>query len=731
MKTSISRRDFLKGSLATAGLTIAASITPFGIKLLDAAEAKKASFKPNMWLEIGADDSVTVTVPATEMGQGVYTSLPMIAADELEADWKQIRVKQAPGAEDYKNPILGIQLCAASASVRGYWDLLRKAGAAGRMMLITAASQTWKVPEAECEASSGMVRHKKSGRKLSYGKLSQKAAQLPIPQEPVLKKESEFRIIGKSMPRLDIPEKVQGTAVFGLDFTAPDMLIAVFARPPSYGAKPVSFDQVAAERVAGVRKVIPLPMGIAVCADTVTAAWKGRDALKVNWDKGTHPDLNNDSIEKVLIQELDKAGAMARKDGDVTLALGQAAKEVDATYFASYVAHVPAEPMNCTASVTKDRCDVWSPSQSPFISKLVASQVSGLPMDKVNVNITLLGGGFGRRAAPDVMVEAILASKAVGKPIKVIWTREEDIKYDQFRGATAQRVQGALDDQGQVTAWSHKVVCGSILKDIDAKAIINGVDFMSLWGLADFPDSPHNNNIMYGIPNLSIEYVMNELPVPISPWRSVQNGPNAFVTECFVDELAQAAGKDPLAFRLQLLKNNPRPRRVLEMAAEKAGWGKPLPKGQGQGIAQHSCFGTYVAQVANISVNESTGTIKVNKVVAAVDCGPVVNPDIIKAQIEGAIIISLSAALKEKVVFANGGVKSANFNDYKIFKMKDVPEIEVHIVKSTDKMGGIGEPGVPPAAPAVANALFNATGARIRRLPMDPQAVLEALKKKA
>ncbi len=730
MKSSISRRDFLKGSLAAAGLTIAASITPFGYRLLNAAEAKKATFKPNIWLEITPDNLVTVTVPAVEMGQGVYTSLPMIVADELEADWKQIRVKQAPGAEDYKNPILGIQLCVASSSVRGYYEPLRKAGAAGRMMLIKAAAQAWKVPEAECKAFDGMVRHKKSSRKISYGKLSQKAAALPIPQEPVLKKEGEFRIIGKPMPRLDIPDKVQGSAIFGLDFTVPNMLIAVFDRPPSYGAKPVSFDQNAAEQVKGVRKVVPLPMGIAVCADTISAAWKGREALKAKWDKGSHPDLNNASIEKVFMEQLDKAGAVARKDGDVKQALEKATKRIGATYFTSYVAHTTPEPMNCTAHVTKDRCEIWSPTQSPFVSKLVASQVSGLPMDKINVNVTLLGGGFGRRAAPDVLVEAVLVSKIVGKPVKVIWTREEDIKYDQFRAATAQRIEAGFDGQGQVTAWSHKVVCGSILKDIDPKGIINGVDFMSLWGLADFPDSPHNNNIMYQIPNLAIEFVMNDLPIPVSPWRSVQNGPNAFVIECFVDELAHAAGKDPLEFRLQLLKNNARPKRVLEVAAEKAGWGKPLPKGQGQGIAQHSCFGTYVAQVANISVNENNGMIKVHKVVAAVDCGPVINPDTIKAQIEGSIIISLSAALKEKVVFANGGVKSANFGDYKIFKMSDSPEIEVHIIKSTEKMGGIGEPGVPPAAPAVANALFNLTGARVRRLPLDPETVREAIKKR-
>jgi isoquinoline 1-oxidoreductase subunit beta len=730
MKSSISRRDFLKGSLATAGLTIAASFTPLGCRLLSAAEASKATFKPNIWLEIAPDNSITITVPATEMGQGVMTSLPMIVADELDASWKRVRAKHAVGAEEYKNPILGVQLCVASSSVRGYYEPLRKAGAAARMMLIKAAAQAWKVQEKECEAVNGVVRHRKSGRRASYGKLCTRAAKLPVPQEPVLKKKGEFRYIGKSMPRLDIPDKVQGTAVYGIDFTVPHMLPVVFARPPFYGAKPVSFDQPAAERIQGVRKIVPLPMGIAVCADTMSAALRGREELRVKWDRGSHPDMNNASIERAFMEELEKKGAMARKDGDTAQALAGAVKKVDAAYFVPYIAHVPAEPMNCTAHVTKDKCEVWYSTQAPFICKLVASQVSGLPMDKVNINVLLIGGGFGRRAFPDVMVEAILVSKIVGNPVKVVWTREEDIKHDHFRAATAQRVRAGFDGEGRVTAWSHKVVCGSILKDIDAKQIINGVDFMSLWGLADFPGSPHNNTIMYSIPNLDIEFVTNELPVPVTAWRSVQNGPNAFVTECFVDELAHAAGKDPLKFRLELLKDNARPKRVLELAAEKAGWGKPLAKGRGRGIAQHSCFGTYVAQVADITVDEKSGAIRVNKVVTAVDCGPVVNPDIVRTQIEGAIIMSLSATLKEKVVFSNGGVQSENFNDYKIFTMSDVPEIEVHIVDSTDKMGGIGEPGVPPAAPAVANAFFNATGVRIRRLPLDPEAVREAMKKR-
>jgi isoquinoline 1-oxidoreductase beta subunit len=732
MKSSISRRDFLKGTLATAGLTIAASVTPFGYTILNAAEAKKGAFTPNVWLEVTPDNLVTITIPNSEMGQGIRTALSMMVADELEAEWGQIRVRQAPAADAFKNPfIYKSQLTVGSASVRGFYEPMRKAGAAGRMMLVKAAAKTWKVPEKECEANNGMVTHKKSGRRLAYGKLCKAASQIPVPKDLVLKQESQFKYIGKSMPRLDIPEKVAGTGVFGLDVQVPDMLYGVMARPPAYGAKPVSYDQKAAEGVKGVKTVVPTPFGIAVCAESLSAGWKGRDALKVKWEKGSHPDLNNASAEKQFMEDINKQGAVAANTGDARKALGEASKKYAATYFVPYVAHTTMEPMNCTAFVQKDRCDVWVPTQGQTDAQGVASQVSGIPPEKVHIHTTLLGGGFGRRAAPDFVVEAVIASKASGKPVKMVWTREEDIKNDFYRAATCQRIEAGFDNQGRLTAWSHKVVAPSLLKTINPKAIINGVDFMTLWGLADFPGSPDNNRIMYEIPNLYIEYLMSDLPIPVAPWRSVQNGPNAYVIECFVDELAHEAGKDPLEFRLQLLKNTMRPRRALETVAEKAGWGKPLPKGKGRGIAQHTSFGSSIAQVAEISVNEGSGAVKVDRVVVAVDCGQVINPDTIAAQIEGAVIMGISTALKEQVKFANGGPQSANFDDYKIIRMSEVPEIEVHIVKSKDAMGGIGEPGVPSAAPAVANAFFNATGVRVRRLPLDPETVREAMKKKA
>jgi len=726
MNKPISRRSFLK----ITGLTIAVSATPFGYDVINASAQKEGSFKPNVWFEIMPNNRISMTMGPSEMGQGTHTALGMVIADELEADWKQVRIVQGPASDAFKNPAMGDQITVASASVRGFYEPLRKAGAAGRAMLVTAAAQTWKVPEGECTALNGTVKHKKSNRSLTYGQLCLNAAKLQIPKEPRLKNESEFKYIGKPMPRVDIPEKVAGKSIYGLDVKVPEMLYGVIARPSAYGAKPVSFDQKAAEGVKGVRNVVPTPMGIIVCAETLDAAWKGRNALNVQWDKGTHPQMDNNFIEKTFMEDLDKPGSAAAKVGDAQKALGEAQKKVEATYFVPFVAHTTMEPMNCTAHVQKDRCDVWVPTQAQLVSRMLAAQFAELPPEKVQIHTTLLGCGLGRRAAPDFVIEAVVASKIAGKPVKLVWTREEDIKSDFFRAATCQRIQAGLDSQGRLTGWSHKAIAGSIMKDIDPKGIVNGVDIMSLWGLLDFPGAPTNNRIMYEIPNFYVEFLLSNLPIPVCPWRSVQNGPNAFVIECFVDEVAHAAGKDPLEFRLQHLKNNMRPRRVLEMVAEKAGWGKPLMKGQGRGIAQHCCFGSYVAQVAEVSVNQGNGAVKVNRIVAAVDCGPFVNPDTIKAQIEGGIIEALSTTLKEEVMFSNGGVKSENFDDYKIIRMSEIPEIEVHIVKSTEPIGGIGEPGVPPLAPAVANAVFNATGARIRRIPLTPQRVLAAIQKK-
>lgn len=724
---AISRRSFLK----LTGFTLAVSVTPLGYEILNASEKKDPiPFTPNVWVQITSDNRVTLTIGNSEMGQGALTAQAMILADELEADWKLVKIQQGPAADALRNPVLGAQITVASASVRGFYEPLRKAGAAARAMLVKAAAETWNVPETECQAVLGKVKHEKSKRSLTYGQLCEKAAKLEVPKDPPLKKEEEFRYMGKPMPRFDVPDKVNGKAIYGLDVSMRDLLYAVIARPPAYGAKVISFDPKGAEQVKGVVRVMQIPQGIAVCATSTEAALKGREALQVQWDKGSHPDLENAFIEKWMMEDLDRPGAKVHEVGDVKKALSEAARRVEATYYIPCVAHVTMEPMNTTAYVQDDRCDIWSPTQNQSGCKSAAAGITKLPPEKIHVHTTFLGCGLGRRAFGDFVAEAVTISKELKKPVKVVWTREDDIKYDRFRAPMTHRIQGALDSQGQVIGWSHKTASISILRPVNPAAVRGGIDYYNLWGLWNVADSPHwNDRFQYEVPNFYIEFVMTDLPIPCWPWRSVQNAPNAFAIESFLDELAHAAGKDPVEFRLQLLKNNKRASRVLQTVAEKAGWGKPIPKGQGRGIAQHACFGTWIAKVVDLSVDKNTGKIKVHRVVAAVDCGPVVNPGPLVEQIEGGIIIALSTALKEEVRFANGGVASANVDDYPILRMSEVPEIEVHIVKSTDRIGGIGELGVTAVAPAVANAFFNATGVRIRRIPLTPNVVLEALKR--
>ena len=720
MKTLISRREFLKTTLAGAGLTIAASITPFGSRLLSAQEVKKGLFNPNVWIRITPDNIVTIVVNKSEMGQGVSTSLPMIAADELEADWKQIRFKEAPGGKKYIDPNWGMQLTGGSTSVRHMFEPLRKASAAAREMLRAAAAQTWGVPVNECAASKNTVRNTKSGKSLTYGQLCERASQLPVPENPPLKDESQFKIIGTSVARLDVPDKVSGKAIFGIDSFVPDMLYATIARPPAYGAKITSYDKEAPEKIPGVRKVATIDHGIAVCATFPDLAWKGRDALKAKWDKGSNPELNNETLEKTFLDSLKKEGAIALNRGNAENALTQSAQKIEATYVLPYLAHVTMEPMNCTAHVSENRCDIWVPTQNQSGTLEVAQKLTGLEPEQIRIHTTYLGGGFGRRGFVDYVEEAVQISKAAGKPIKLIWTREEDIQNDSYRPGYSCMIKGGIDDKGRMTAWSHKIVVQSIFERFAPQMIQNGIDPAAVDGIAE---------IDYEIPNLHVEYVKMELPIPVGFWRSVGNTQNGFTKETFVDELAYAAKRDPLEFRLNHLKN-PSARRVLQVVAEKSGWGEPPQKGEARGIAHHFSFGTHVAQVAEISVNKKDGSIKVHRVVCAASCGRMVNPNIIVAQMKGAITMGLSAAMKEKIDFANGGVQTANFYNYKELRMDEAPEIEVHLVKTKDTMGGIGEPGLPPIGPAVANALFKASGIRMHRLPMTPENVTDAMKKK-
>jgi isoquinoline 1-oxidoreductase beta subunit len=721
MKNSITRREFLQKSLAGAGLAIAVSITPYGTRLLSAEEAAKEGpdFSPNVWLTITPDNIVHVIVNKSEMGQGVFTSMPMIVADELGADWKKVRIIEALAADKYKDPVWGRQSTGGSTTIRHMYKPLRVAGAAARQMLVSAAATAWKVPESECETYRGTVRHIVTKRSLAFGRLTEKAAALPVPKSPILKREDQLDLIGTPVDRLDVPDKSRGKAMFGIDTFVPGMQYAAIARPPAYGAKTVSFDKDAAMKIKTVSHVVAIPSGIAVCAGIPEAAWKGRAALNVQWDKGSDPGLDTESLERKFRADLSKEGVVARNEGDAKSVLAAAPKKFEATYVLPYLSHATMEPMNCTVAMTSDRCEIWVPTQNQSGVLELAEKETGLKPDRIKVHTTYLGGGFGRRFEIDVVEEAIKIAKATGKPIKLIWKREEDMQNDFYRPANVSKIEGAVDKGGRMTAWSHRIVCPSIFSRVFPGQVKNGIDPAAVEGL---------RNMEYEVSNLRVEYVRIDTPVPVGFWRSVGSSHNGFTVESFVDEAAHAAGKDPVEFRLGLLRNHHRAYRVLETVAEKAGWTKPLSGAQGRGVAQHMSFGSYIAQVAEVSVDKKEGTIQVHRVVCAVDCGPIVNPAIITAQMRGAIVMGLSAALKEAISFAKGGVESSNFDNYHILRMSDVPEIEVHIIKSKDELGGIGEPGLPPIAPAVANAVFHAAGIRIRRLPMRPDTVLAAMK---
>lgn len=718
MKADLTRREFLQMS---GTLTIAVATTSTGFRLLSAAELAKEgpSFRPSVWLEVRPDETVIVTVSKSEMGQGVYTSLPMIVADELDADWQKVQMAVAPAGDAYKDPVWGSQSTGGSSSIRHMYDPLRKAGAAAREMLVLAAADFWKVPVAECTYELGTVRHQKSGKNLSYGRLTADAAKLAVPQNPELKKEAQFRYIGRDLPRLDIQDKVSGAAKFGMDYSIPGMLFAAVARPPAFGAEPLSFQQEEAGKIPGVKAVVPCRSGIGVCADSLAAAWKGRDALKPVWTKGSDPQMNTASLEKEFLARLDQEGIIARNDGDAAGMIKGSERKFEAVYQQPFLAHATMEPMNCTADVRSEGCEIWVPTQNQTGALAKAVEITGLKPEQVTVHTTYLGGGFGRRFEQDFVEEALLLSKAAGKPVKLVWTREEDMQHDFYRPMNATRIRAALDANGKIAAWSQTIVCPSIFARLFPQSMKNGIDSAAVEGV---------ENMEYAIPNLQVVYVRYDPPVPVGFWRSVGSSHNAFTVESFVDELAHAAKQDPLEFRLAMLKDHPRARGVLEVAAEKAGWGKQLPDGRSRGIAYHLSFGSYVAEVAEVSVDARSGRVIVHKVTCAVDCGSVVNPAIVKDQMTGGIMMGLSAALKEKIEVAAGGISSANFGDYEFLRMSEAPGVDVHIVQSGAALGGIGEPGVPPVIPAVGNAVFAATGARLRTLPMNPATVAAAIR---
>lgn len=696
-KRPLTRREFLETTAAAGtGLFIGFHL-PVARTPATAASAASAA-ELNAWIHISPDDMITILSSEYEMGQGVLTSIPMILAEELEADWTKVRSEHAPtDSRKY-----GMQGTFGSTSIRQGYASLRKAGAAAREMLVQAAAETWGVDTATCRAESGAVVHGPSSRRLSYGQLAERAARVTPPDNPRLKDPKDFRIIGRSVKRLDVAPKVTGEATYGIDVRVPGMLTAQVVHPPFFGGKVKSFDAARALAVPGVRHVVEIPTGVAVIADDFWSAKKGRDALSVTWDAGPHADLSSARISTLLRELVERPGLVARSDGDATAAIAAAARRVEAAYEVPYLAHAPMEPLNCTADVRADRCEVWAATQSPAGTQQAAARITGFPPERVTVHAMMMGGGFGRRTQTDFVADAVHASKAVGKPVKVVWTREDDMAAGYYRPVGFNKLSGGFDAAGKPVAWKHLIASAPL------RVGQNGMDGTAIEGAANLP---------YAIPNVYVSWARADLPVPTHFWRSVGSSQNGFITESFVDELAHAAGKDPVAFRLVLLGGHPRHHRALKLAAEKAGWGTPLPAGRARGAAVHEAFGSIVAEIAEVSVNGS-GAVRVHRVVCAVDCGIVINPDIVAAQIESAIVFGLSAALYGEITLESGRVKQRNYDDYPILRMDEMPAVETHIIAEGDPVGGIGEAGTPTIAPAVCNAVFALTGKRIRKLPI-------------
>ncbi len=712
----LTRRTFLQTSAATGGGLLIGFYLPVGALAKAKARAKAqtvAPFAPNIWLRIGADDMVTIFCTQLEMGQGVMTAMPMLVAEELDADWNKVRLEWVGNDPAYGTPPDGgRQFTAGSRSTRVYWKALREAGAAGRTMLGTAAAQTWDVPESSCSTEKGEVIHKSSGRRLRYGQLVEKASQVPVPKQVTLKQQKDFRLLGQPLARVDIPLKVNGSAIFGLDVKRPNMLIARVVHCPVFGGKVASFDASKTKAIPGVYDVVQMSSGVAVVADNTWAAMEGLKVLEVKWNEGPNAALSSDEIRRRFAEAAEKPGAVARNDGDFAKAMSGGAKKIEAVYEVPYLAHATMEPMNCTADVRSDGCDVWVSTQTQTRVFEVAARITGLPAAQIKVHPQFIGGGYGRRGEADDVADAVEVSKAIGRPVKIIWSREEDMQHDFYRPATYVRFWAALDQSGMPVAWMQRIVQPSLTARSDSRALdsTGGVDFTSVNGARDLP---------YSIPNLRVEYIKNDPGIPVGYWRSVGSSVNGYVVESFFDEIAAAAGRDSYEFRSRLLDKAPRHKGVLDLAAQKAGWGNPLTQGRFRGISVQQANGTYVSEVAEISIGND-GKVRVHRVVAAIDCGWTINPDTIKAQVESSIVYGLTATFYGEITIKNGRVEQNHFVDYPMLRINEMPEVEVYIVPSTENPGGVGEPAVPPIASAVVNAIFAATGKRIRRLPLRP-----------
>jgi isoquinoline 1-oxidoreductase subunit beta len=713
--TKLSRRNFLAtGAAAGSGLILSLTL-PLG----RSEAAHSDSFAPNAFIRIGRDGQIFLTMPYVEMGQGTYTSIPMLIAEELEVDLKQVRLEHAPPNEKlYANPLLGVQATGNSNAVRAAWQPLRQAGAIARTMLISAAAKRWDVDPASCRAQSGEVRHEPTGRIAKYGDLTADAARMPVPEKVALKRAEDFKLIGTPAKRLDTPAKVNGTAVYGIDVRPPGVMIATLAQSPVFGGRVKNLDDTAAKAVNGVRQIVRLDDAVAVVADHMGAAKKGLAALTIEWDDGPHAKLNTNDIAGELEQATLKSGAVAQTIGDVDKAMASAVTKVEATYQVPFLAHATMEPMNCTVHVRNDGCEIWVGSQAIARVQAAAAKTTGLPLDKVVVHNHLIGGGFGRRLEADGVIRAVQIAKHVDGPVKVVWTREEDIQHDMYRPYWYDRLSAGLDEKGKPVAWNHRFAGSSVIARWLPPAFKNGLDPDTTEGAID---------LVYALPNLHVEYLRVEPPgIPTAFWRSVGPSHNVFVTESFMDELAAAAKQDPVAYRLALLDKTPRAKAVLELAAQKAGWGQRLPERVGRGVSVQFVFATYMAHVAEVEVSRD-GAVRVRRVVCAVDCGTVVNPDTVQAQIQSAIIFGITAALHGEITLKDGRVEQTNFDTYQMLRMNEAPAIEVYIVRSSEPPGGMGEAGTSAIVPTVSNAVFAATGKRLRKLPVDTIALKQPL----
>ncbi|MGF6425088.1 molybdopterin cofactor-binding domain-containing protein [Bradyrhizobium elkanii] len=706
----LSRRNFLRaGAIAGGGLLLSVSL-PFASRESEAAASD--AFVPNAFVRIGSDGKVVLTMPYVEMGQGTYTSIPMLIAEELEIGLTQVRLEHAPPSDKlYANPLLGVQATGNSNAMRGAWQPMRKAGATAKAMLVAAAAKRWNVELGACRAENGEVHHTASGRKLGYGELATDAAQMAVPENVTLKSPSEFKLIGTPAKRLDTPSKINGTAVYGIDARPPGVKVATLAQSPVFGGRVKRVDDAAAKAVKGVRQIVTLDDAVAVVADHMGAAKKGLAALAIEWDEGPHAKLATSDIARELEAATTKPGTVAQNIGDADKAMAGAATKVEATYQLPFLAHATMEPMNCTVHVRPDGCEIWVGSQALSRAQAMAAKVLNMPPEKVVVHNHLLGGGFGRRLEVDGVIRAVQIAKQVDAPVKLVWTREEDIQHDMYRPYWCDRISVGLDASGKPVAWNNRFAGSSVLARWAPPAFRNGLDPDTTEGAID---------LVYDIPNFHVEYVRVEPPgIPTAFWRSVGPSHNVFVTESVIDELAAAAKQDPVDYRRALLGKSPRAKAALELAAAKAGWGGKLPAGRGRGVSLQFVFGSYLAQVAEVEVARD-GSVRVHRVVCAMDCGTVVNPDTVQAQLQSGINFGVTAALYGEITLKDGRVEQSNFDSYQMLRIDQAPAIEVHIVPSTEPPGGMGETGTSGIVPAISNAIFAATGKRLRKMPVDP-----------